>query len=94
MNTYSQNAAVLKALLAGETITALQALNRFGILRLAARIADLRAMGHDVRTINVKAQGKRFARYYIPSQTLKIIEAIPAFPSKPQPVEQSQQTLF
>jgi hypothetical protein len=80
MNTHSQNAAILQALRRGDSITALEAIERFGSARLAARIADIRAMGHDVKTAWEKQGGKRFARYYLNTPRLSIIEAIPAFP--------------
>ncbi len=38
----SQNAQILKWLKSGKTLTALQALEKFGCWRLAARIDDLR----------------------------------------------------
>lgn len=61
----SQNARILEALKAGSRITPLDALHRFGCLRLSARIADLRERGHRIvkgwRTEN----GKRFAEYHL-----------------------------
>jgi hypothetical protein len=83
MNTRSQSAAILQALLRGESITALEALERFGVGRLAARIADIRALGHDVKTAWEKRNGKRYARYYLQTPRLRIIESIPAFPVTP-----------
>ena len=44
-------------------ITPLEALNRYGVFRLAARIADLRASGHPIVTDRVERDGKTFARY-------------------------------
>ena len=45
-------------------ITAMDALNEVGSFRLAARIADLRAEGHDITsTMETTATGKRIARY-------------------------------
>ena len=44
-------------------ITPLDALKKFGCLRLAARINDLRDAGHFVRTDIVRKNGKKFARY-------------------------------
>jgi hypothetical protein len=83
MNTQSQTNAILQALRRGESITALEAIERFGSARLAARIADIRAMGHDVKTAWEKRNGKRFARYYLQTPRLRIIDSIPAFPQKP-----------
>ena len=45
-------------------ITAVDALNEVGSFRLAARIADLRAEGHEITsTMETTATGKRVARY-------------------------------
>ena len=44
-------------------ITPLDALKKFGCLRLAARINDLRDAGHFVKTDIVSKNGKKFARY-------------------------------
>lgn len=46
-------------------ITALQALKHYDCLRLAARIADLRAAGHKIETTTVVSGNKRFAKYYL-----------------------------
>ena len=45
----SQTDAILRHLKAGRVLTPLDALHRFGTLRLAARCHDLRAAGHDIR---------------------------------------------
>jgi hypothetical protein len=50
-------------LLNGKTITALQALNKWGCMRLSARINELRNAGFPILTDNVKQNGKIFARY-------------------------------
>jgi len=44
-------------------ITALQALNLYGSMRLAARVDELRASGHSILTTMVDIKGKRVARY-------------------------------
>lgn len=44
-------------------ITAFQALDRYGCLRLAARISDLRRKGHQISTEIIDLRGKRIARY-------------------------------
>ena len=61
--TTSQRAAILADLEAGEVITSLDAVKRYGCLRLAARINDLREDGYDVITEIVQAGRKRYARY-------------------------------
>src|ERR1700727_2950634 len=83
-NTSSQTRAILNALLRGESISALEALERFGCGRVAARIAGIRTLGNDVKTAWEKRQGKRYARYYLNSQRLRIIEQISPYK---QPVE-------
>jgi len=50
-------------LLNGKTITALQALNKWGCMRLSARINELRNEGFPILTDNIKQNGKIFARY-------------------------------
>jgi integrase len=94
-NRHSQLKSILAALQAGETLTHLEAEQRFGCARLAARIGELRAgdlnhIQYDIDTIWVRQNGKRFARYVLKTPRLRIIEAIPAFP----PVETNQQQLF
>ncbi len=51
--TASQCQRILDHLMAGKTITAIQALDLFGCNRLAARIADLRANDHEIETNTV-----------------------------------------
>jgi hypothetical protein len=65
----TQSDQILTHLRSGKTITALEALNRFSCLRLAARVRDLRADGHDIRSQMVKlASGKKVASYRLASQ--------------------------
>ena len=45
------------------SITPVEALSNIGCFRLAARIKNLRDMGHNIRTSMVCQNGKRFARY-------------------------------
>ena len=52
-------------------ITALEALNECGSLRLAARISDLRASGHIIDTkLETQPNGKRVARYFLVKRPL------------------------
>ena len=44
-------------------ITPLQALDLYGCMRLAARVADLRGRGHKIITEPLEIKGKRIARY-------------------------------
>jgi hypothetical protein len=59
----SQNTKILNYLSKGKVLTPLQALNKFGCFRLAARIADLRKQGHTIFTDSVKLNNKTFAGY-------------------------------
>jgi hypothetical protein len=58
----TQEKWILSALYWGP-ITPLQALKGCGCLRLAARIKDLRAKGHNITTEKVSENGKTFAKY-------------------------------
>lgn len=60
----SQNKQIAAWLNSGNTITSLEALQRFGCMRLASRINDLRQRGMDIVTEKViTATGKRVAQY-------------------------------
>lgn len=61
----SQNEKILKHLLNGNSITPLQALHKFGCLRLSARIHNLRSDGYNINMDIVKKNGKHFAKYYL-----------------------------
>jgi len=63
----TQTAAILSFLRAGRVLTPLDALRRFGCLRLAARALDLRHAGHDVRCrlVVVGPQRKRVGLYWL-----------------------------
>jgi hypothetical protein len=59
----SQNEMILEAL-THAPITPLRALEQYGCFRLAARIAELREMGHDIETKKIKLDnGKVIAQY-------------------------------
>ena len=45
------------------SLTALQAIDKFNCLRLAARISDLRAKGYNITTTTVRKGDKCFAKY-------------------------------
>ena len=57
----TQNEMVLDHLQSGKPLTPLTALQRYGVFRLAARVCDLRSMGHEIETI--KPAGVHFAVY-------------------------------
>lgn len=60
----TQSDMILAALLAGETLTPLDALKRFGCFRLGARIWDLKRAGYeiDMQLIDT-GNGKHVAAY-------------------------------
>ncbi len=61
----SQNNQIKADLDNGGTLTPLKALSKFGVMRLAARIADLKELGMNISTEMVKDKltGKRYAKY-------------------------------
>jgi hypothetical protein len=59
----TQNQQIKAYLIKGKSITPLDALNKFGCFRLAARISDLRNDGLKIVTKNVTISGKTFASY-------------------------------
>ena len=59
----TQNQQIKSYLEQGKTITPLQALNKFGCFRLAARVNDLRKEGLNINTKIVTKDGKTFASY-------------------------------
>ena len=62
----SQTDRILEYMLEGHAITPLEALNRFGCSRLAARVADIKAKGYLVYAEFVTTvSGKRIKRYYL-----------------------------
>lgn len=66
MNTTKATQAerILEHLEDGETLTPAEARIWFGCDRLAARIEELRYMGHDIKTeLRRDDNGKRYARY-------------------------------
>ena len=61
-----QTDAILAYLLEGFALTPPEAADRFNCGRLAARMHEIRAMGHDVRDAWIRLpSGKRVKRYWI-----------------------------
>lgn len=59
----TQNEQILNHL-RSQPITPIEALNLYGVFRLAARVRELRKEGHDIVTENIPIEGKRrYARY-------------------------------
>ncbi len=62
----SQEAQILRHLKAGRSLSALNSMNLFGTLRLAARIFALRQRGHSIKGDWVQLPGgKRIVSYYL-----------------------------
>lgn len=66
----SQAKQILELLKRGESISPLEALQKFNCMRLGARIKDLRDEGHKIQTLDEKRNGKRYARYKLHTQQL------------------------
>jgi hypothetical protein len=43
----------------------MEALNLFGCFRLAARVRELRDVGHEVKSQLIRINGKRIAEYWL-----------------------------
>ena len=64
MNTApSITSKILRHLQSGRTLTALQCLDKFGTMRLGARVHELRSEGHAITSEIITKGGKKFARY-------------------------------
>lgn len=62
----SQTDRILEWMLAGHTITPLEALEKFQTMRLGARIADIKAKGYLVYSERVTLpNGKKVAQYHL-----------------------------
>jgi hypothetical protein len=59
----TQNEMILAYLKKGKSITPVDALNKFGCFRLAARVSDLRKDGLNIATKFVTKEGKNYASY-------------------------------
>ena len=62
MNQASQ---ILNHIKTHGAINPLMALERYGCMRLAARVSDLRQRGHKIETRMRKANDKVYAEYYL-----------------------------
>lgn len=62
----SQSDEIIDYLKSGQSLTSLDALYKFRVMRLAARIEQLRKQGYQIETEIVKSDGKKWAKYYIP----------------------------
>lgn len=70
----SQENAILEYLLAGNSITPLEALQKFQCFRLSGRIYDLCQRGFPINTTMIKVGNKRVASYrYAKPEQLELI---------------------
>ena len=60
----SQNQQIANYLNKGKKLTPLQALEKFGCFRLAARIADLRNNGMNIATKTIKLENNKIVAQY------------------------------
>jgi len=61
----SQNEAILEYLIQGNTLTAVEALNKFSCFRLASRINDLRRAGANIISKSIKVKNVSGKYVYI-----------------------------
>lgn len=59
----TQNQQIKSYLKKGKSITPIQALNKFGCFRLAARVSDLRKDGLNIATKYITKKCKTYASY-------------------------------
>ena len=67
-STESQNKRILDYLMKGNRLTSLEALTRFGCMRLASRISDIRKNHPDINIVVDRietATKKKVAQYYV-----------------------------
>lgn len=66
----SQNSRILDYMILHGSITALEAVNNLGVMRLASRVHDLKDRGHNIVTVMVEGVNRfgettKYARYYL-----------------------------
>jgi len=61
----SQANQILNHIKTHGAINPLMALERYGCMRLAARISELRQLGHKIETRNKRSNDKVYAEYYL-----------------------------
>lgn len=65
MKKASQLVMILSYLKKGNGLTPLEAVARFGCMRLASRVLELRKQGYDIKKEMTEENGKRYACYFI-----------------------------
>jgi hypothetical protein len=61
----NQEKQILDYLRQGNAVTPLLALEKFGCMRLAARVYRLREQGYDIETRHRRSNNKVYAEYYL-----------------------------
>lgn len=62
----TQEYCLLNYLLSGNSLTALEALQRFNCFRLSSRISDLKKKGYDIKSETITLpSGKHVSKYWI-----------------------------
>ena len=69
MSRKTQSDAILEYLLAGYTLTPLEAITKFGCMRLGARIWDLKNEGYLIQKEMIKVGDARVASYFMEKGT-------------------------
>ena len=94
MQKQTQRQKIKSWLEQGNTLTPLEALEKFGCFRLATRIFELKREGLNIDTkiVENKATGKRYAEYRLiaaqaAQQTTETPPVTLATPQKPQPID-------
>jgi len=64
----SHNGVVLRHLRAGKRITAYQAVQLYGIYRLASRIHELRNKGHAIKSTEMRDGSRHWAVYWMEAE--------------------------
>ena len=68
-STMSQNQKILKHLKEKGSITSLEAIIKYRVLRLSGRVKELREAGHDIQTVMVESNNPgsagNYARYHL-----------------------------
>jgi len=70
----SQNDQVLKVLMTGMRVTAKYAYDELHIMRLAARISDLKAKGNTIYTRTIKDGKKSYAEYWMDVERISLFD--------------------
>ena len=69
----TQTQAIYEYLKQGNSITPLDALQKFGCFRLGARIWELKQQGLNIQMDMIRHNGKHFARYFMPKEEKQLV---------------------